>query len=93
MRRRSVIPRRFLSQRPILLSFADKLLRSTARLELEKISNDRVVLVGGYEKPPMWMNMTAKECARRAFLKLASLNAVVAAARGKSTSIRPVIAA
>ena len=70
------------SQRPILLSFVGKRMRSSARLELEKLSNDRDVLVGGYEKIPMWMNLTANEFAP-AFSKLASLSTFGAAPRGE----------
>jgi hypothetical protein len=71
--------------RPILLSFAGKIVRASARLDLETINNDKDVLVGGWEKPPVWMKMNPNETAR-AFLKLASLSNFGATPRGK----RPV---
>lgn len=68
--------------RPIRFSFAGKINRAAARLDLETISNGQDVLVGGWEKPPIWMNMDTKDMAQ-AFLKLASLSTFGGTPRGK----------
>jgi hypothetical protein len=75
--------------RPILLSFAGKIMRASARIDLETINNNKDVLVGGWEKPPVWMNMNANETAK-AFLKLASLTSFGATPRGKRPVSRSV---
>jgi hypothetical protein len=69
-------------RRPILLSFAGKISRSIARLDLETINNDQDIMVGGHEKAPKWMKMPLQELGK-AFRKLASLSDFGAAPRGK----------
>lgn len=69
--------------RPILLSFAGQVGQTQARLDLERLGNEKDVLVGGWEKPAKWLGIEQQNDRSQAYTKLAAKSKFAAVPRGE----------